>query len=196
MALDLLSELAGRSVNLSAEAIAAVESYSWPGNVRELREVLRSALSVGGRGPIMQEHLPDAVRTAVGRAAPRWGAADEMSTLAQTKRDAEFLRITQALQKNGNNRLRTAGELGISRMTLYKKLYKYGIIEPPGGGRRGSPERPRDPRHPGGSEAATESSPKGVAGPGEAGGPDFGPDSRPAAPGNRSRVGKSAPALH
>ena len=86
MSFNLLSELAGRSVNLSAEAVAAVESYSWPGNVRELREVLRSALSVGGRGPIMQEHLPDAVRTAVGRAAPRWGAADEMSTLAQTKR--------------------------------------------------------------------------------------------------------------
>ena len=31
-------------------------------------------------------------------------------------------RITEALEKHSNNRLRTASELGISRMTLYKKL--------------------------------------------------------------------------
>ena len=37
-------------------------------------------------------------------------------------------RIAQALEKHGNNRLRTASELGISRMTLYKKLYKYGLM--------------------------------------------------------------------
>ena len=37
-------------------------------------------------------------------------------------------RISQALEKHGNNRLRTASELGISRMTLYKKLYKYGLM--------------------------------------------------------------------
>jgi DNA-binding NtrC family response regulator len=50
------------------------------------------------------------------------------STLDQIKREAELTRITQALAKHGNNRLRTAGELGISRMTLYKKLYKYGLM--------------------------------------------------------------------
>jgi DNA-binding protein Fis len=31
--------------------------------------------------------------------------------------------------KNNNNRLRTAAELGISRMSLYKKLHKYGLME-------------------------------------------------------------------
>jgi DNA-binding NtrC family response regulator len=51
-------------------------------------------------------------------------------TLAQTKEHAEAARITAALQRNGNNRLRAAAELGISRMTLYKKLYRYGLIAP------------------------------------------------------------------
>jgi DNA-binding protein Fis len=37
-------------------------------------------------------------------------------------------RITEVLVKHGNNRLRAAIELGISRMTLYKKLHKYGMI--------------------------------------------------------------------
>jgi DNA-binding protein Fis len=30
--------------------------------------------------------------------------------------------------RHSNNRLRAAAELGISRMTLYKKLHKYGIM--------------------------------------------------------------------
>jgi transcriptional regulator with PAS, ATPase and Fis domain len=52
-------------------------------------------------------------------------------TLAQTKAEAEVLRITEVLRKNGNNRLRAAAELGISRMGLYKKLHKYRLHESP-----------------------------------------------------------------
>jgi transcriptional regulator with PAS, ATPase and Fis domain len=37
-------------------------------------------------------------------------------------------RITQALERHANNRLRAAAELGISRMALYKKLHKYGLM--------------------------------------------------------------------
>jgi DNA-binding NtrC family response regulator len=52
-------------------------------------------------------------------------------TLARTKQDAEAIRITQALQRNNNNRLRAAAELGISRMTLYKKMNRYGLMAAP-----------------------------------------------------------------
>jgi transcriptional regulator with PAS, ATPase and Fis domain len=38
-------------------------------------------------------------------------------------------KIRAALEKHRNNRLRAAAELGISRMGLYKKLHKYGLIE-------------------------------------------------------------------
>ena len=51
-----------------------------------------------------------------------------MATLARTKDDAERFRITDALRRHQNNRLRAAAELGISRMTLYKKLHKYGMM--------------------------------------------------------------------
>jgi DNA-binding NtrC family response regulator len=135
LARNSLAELAGRSVMLSPEAIAALEAHSWPGNIRELRQAMEAALasdsaagSTVGRGA-----LPEAVQAAAARpTADRDDGEVESTTLAETKREAEFHRITQALQKNGNNRLRTANELGISRMTLYKKLYKYGIIEPTG----------------------------------------------------------------
>jgi DNA-binding protein Fis len=32
------------------------------------------------------------------------------------------------LVRHGNNRLRAAAELGVSRMTLYKKLHKFGLM--------------------------------------------------------------------
>ena len=61
-----------------------------------------------------------------------WGEAlwprSTRSTLAESKERAEVSIITQVLERHGQNRLRAAAELGISRMTLYKKLHKYGLM--------------------------------------------------------------------
>jgi DNA-binding NtrC family response regulator len=56
------------------------------------------------------------------------GSPSGRSVLAESKDRAELSLITQALERNGHNRLRAAAELGISRMTLYKKLHKYGLM--------------------------------------------------------------------
>jgi DNA-binding NtrC family response regulator len=50
------------------------------------------------------------------------------ATLAESRERTELSQITEALERNGHNRLRAAAELGISRMTLYKKLHKYGLM--------------------------------------------------------------------
>ena len=50
------------------------------------------------------------------------------STLAEFKDETERAIIAEALERNSYNRLRAAAELGISRMTLYKKLHKYGLM--------------------------------------------------------------------
>ncbi len=50
------------------------------------------------------------------------------STLAESKDQTERAIIAQALERNSYNRLRAAADLGISRMTLYKKLHKYGLM--------------------------------------------------------------------
>jgi DNA-binding NtrC family response regulator len=41
----------------------------------------------------------------------------------------EVWRICEALRKHRNNRVRAAAELGMSRVSLYKKLHKYGLFE-------------------------------------------------------------------
>jgi transcriptional regulator with PAS, ATPase and Fis domain len=50
------------------------------------------------------------------------------SSLDHARGKLEAARITAALRKHRNNRFRAAAELGISRMTLYRKLHKYGLI--------------------------------------------------------------------
>ena len=54
----------------------------------------------------------------------------DCSTLTAARERAEAAFIAQVLRRNNNNRQKTAAELGISRMTLYKKLYRYGLDTP------------------------------------------------------------------
>ena len=128
----------GRGVEgISDEAMQALQEHDWPGNVRELRNVVERCVTLNPDRAIRREDLPMAVLDGVSRIStgalpvhPILAATLNRSSLAQTKGQAELARITEALEKHGNNRLRAAGELGISRMTLYKKLYKYGLMQP------------------------------------------------------------------
>ncbi len=52
----------------------------------------------------------------------------QANQLAEARGVAEMQRLTDALNRNKNNRCRAAIELGISRVTLYKKLHKYGLV--------------------------------------------------------------------
>lgn len=56
-------------------------------------------------------------------------AAAPLSPLAQARAEAELERIKHALQRTGNNRTRASAELGISRVALYKKLRRFGLLD-------------------------------------------------------------------
>lgn len=55
----------------------------------------------------------------------------DLSILASARIKGEIRKIREVLKNAGNNRTQTARELGISRVALYKKLHKYGLIEIP-----------------------------------------------------------------
>jgi DNA-binding NtrC family response regulator len=123
----------GRSVRgVGGAAMRALSEYDWPGNIRELRNVVQRAVALCAGDEIEPEDLPDSMRP--GNAAPRPAPTKSATPpppgegLAAAKQEAEIARIADALRRNGNNRLRAAAELGISRMTLYKKLHKYGLM--------------------------------------------------------------------
>jgi len=120
---------AGRPTpEIGPEALAAFEAHSWPGNVRELRNVLERAVALCPHETIGLDDLPDSLR-GLDAEPPRTAAFPRAVTLARSKEEAERLCIAEALRRFSNNRLRAAAALGISRMTLYNKLRKYGLME-------------------------------------------------------------------
>jgi DNA-binding NtrC family response regulator len=123
----------GRVRDLSPAALRALQGHDWPGNVRELRNAVERAVALCPGDVIEVEDLPPALTaTPPGADAPGSPDADAPPTgaisLARNKDQAEAACIVAALERHNNNRLRAAAELGISRMTLYKKLHRYGLI--------------------------------------------------------------------
>ena len=133
MAVRFLEEFAGRNrlgpKGFRAEVLEALEGYDWPGNVRELRNVVERMAALCEDAEVGLRDLPPPVLES--SASPRAGANGHNGrTLNQSREEAEVERINEALRKHRNNRQRAAAELGISRMGLYKKLHKYGLIQP------------------------------------------------------------------
>jgi DNA-binding NtrC family response regulator len=126
----------GRRVDgISVEALQMLEAYAWPGNIRELRNAIERAVVLCRNHYIGVEDLPDGLRAATSSVflpsrqsrqldLPRTG-----SILRNAQSKTEVALILETLRKHGNNRLRAALELGISRRTLYKKLHRYGLME-------------------------------------------------------------------
>ena len=77
---------------------------------------------------LVTAEAPRAALAPVESTGPIRSVAPERVTLARSKEDAELVRINEALAKHANNRQRAAAELGISRMTLYNKMHRYGLM--------------------------------------------------------------------
>jgi DNA-binding NtrC family response regulator len=132
MAVLFLEEFAERNglklTGFRPEVLEALENYDWPGNVRELRNVVERMVALCETSDVTLKDLPPAARAAV--RPMRGGGGRDVVTLTESREEAEIQRISEALHKHRNNRQRAAEELGISRMGLYKKLHKYGLIQP------------------------------------------------------------------
>lgn len=112
--------------DISPEAMAALESYPWPGNLRELENAIQHAVLVSQGPTLLPKHLPEAIQIHnLGQPRPTTPAGD---TLLHNREMLERSVIQRALANNGGSRSRAAKELGISRVTLYKKMKKYGLM--------------------------------------------------------------------
>ena len=119
--------LAGTGIDVAPSALRQLESYCWPGNVRELRNVLSQAKQIMSGATISELDLPAYVCSplcascqfspAVNQKPPQ-----EARTLLM---EAERAAILEALRASGDSISRAAVVLGVSRVTLYRKLKKH-----------------------------------------------------------------------
>jgi transcriptional regulator with PAS, ATPase and Fis domain len=109
------------SVTLTPEALVLLRSYAWPGNIRELKNALLWA-GLLAQGPTItpQDLPPELVSNSQGMETY---AAPEPDPLVQAEKSC----ILEALIKAQDNLSKAAASLGIHRVTLYRKMRRYGI---------------------------------------------------------------------
>lgn len=107
-----------RVQKISQAALQAIKTYPWPGNVRELRNVIEHAFIIGdGEVLDIQDLTPEL------RGEPPPGEEIEARSLQLDERE----RLLAALNQHKGRKAAAAAELGISRSTLWRKLYQYGL---------------------------------------------------------------------
>jgi DNA-binding NtrC family response regulator len=94
------------------EAVAALVDYDWPGNIRELKNLMESSF-IQAEERISLEDLPEGFRQRLA----------ETETMGQDERS----RLITALLSSNWNKVKAAQRLKWSRMTLYRKMAKYGV---------------------------------------------------------------------
>ena len=109
------------------ETMAALESYPWPGNLRQLENVVQHAVLVSSGPELLLRHLPPALQQHTPVVSGLEPPAAE--SLSHQRDLIERNVIQRALVTNGYCRTRAADALGISRVTLYKKMKKYGLMK-------------------------------------------------------------------
>lgn len=107
--------------SVSPEAMELILRHDFPGNIRELENVVEHAFVLCQGPQIRREHLPQELLA----------KAKESSFPAQVPgrplRAAEAQAIAQVLEKHQGSRKKAAEELGISVVTLWRKMRTLGL---------------------------------------------------------------------
>ena len=108
----------GASKRLGEDAERALLAHAWPGNVRELRNTLqRAALLARG----------DAIAAADLGLPAASAASVAVAAAAHSGDEPDRAAIEAAIERAGGVLAQAAGELGLSRQALYRRLDRLGI---------------------------------------------------------------------
>jgi two-component system, NtrC family, response regulator HydG len=133
LAQTFIDQIASRSnksiVGLHQDALDMLLSYNWPGNVRELRNVIEYAFVLCREGLIEPGHIVHRIncKLASTSMAPREHAQGCEDRFFGAKSQKERERLLRALRETGGNQSEAARILGVSRVTIWKRMKKFGI---------------------------------------------------------------------
>jgi transcriptional regulator with PAS, ATPase and Fis domain len=106
-------------LGLTPEAMEKFSSYDWPGNVRELRNAVEYAFVLCPSGGINVHHLPPKIVSTVDNIC---GPPSTPVTNTDKKEH-----LIQVLRETRGNQSEAARRLNVSRVTVWKRIKKYGI---------------------------------------------------------------------
>ena len=125
--LNLKAGYLGKSIReIEPGAMALLNGYDWPGNVRELENVIERAVALENGPVIRPDVLPDYIRNRSFETY-RVNSPSEIPTLEEQEKRY----IAWVMEKCDGNKSRAAKLMGIDRVSLWRKMKRYGL-EPEG----------------------------------------------------------------
>jgi two-component system response regulator HydG len=105
---------------ISREAMELLMTYTWPGNVRELKSAFEYAFVTCQESLIQPNHFPPAVYH---ESKPLGFRKTAAAGRTETKKE----QLIEALEKAAGNQSRAAELLGVSRVTVWNRMKRFGI---------------------------------------------------------------------
>ncbi|MCP3921199.1 MAG: PAS domain-containing protein [Desulfobacterales bacterium] len=119
-----------RLKRFSRDSLEILNQYHWPGNIRELQNTIEYALAMSNHQVIHPESLPLSVtdpETITEQPSPQLTINSSILINKAERESAEKQHLINTLIKNSGNQTKAAKELGISRVTIWRKIKKYQI---------------------------------------------------------------------
>ncbi|SDU18997.1 sigma-54 interaction domain-containing protein [Desulfobacula phenolica] len=130
------AEKTGKNIlGITPEAMRLMVAYPWPGNIRELRNSIEYAFVLAREKSIGPEHLPEKI---ISHTSGETGSLKYLASKDTVFNDPTFEdtiklglsekeKLLDALRQTDGNQSRAAKILGVSRITVWKRIKKYGI---------------------------------------------------------------------
>lgn len=112
---DLCLRQGRPAARLDTKALRLMLNHSWPGNVRELINALEYSLMLAPQGLIQAAHLPPSL------------TGDLFSVNHASEACDDRQRLILALRRSNGNQSEAARLLGISRVTVWKRMQRFGL---------------------------------------------------------------------
>ncbi|HCY85279.1 MAG TPA: sigma-54-dependent Fis family transcriptional regulator, partial [Desulfobacteraceae bacterium] len=139
------AEKTGKNIlGFTPEAMRLMAAYHWPGNIRELRNTVEYAFVLARGKAIRPDHLPEKIQKAAVPVTPQVtvsGQHPESAPVTEVKdsgatrdgtttlmvKNHERRQLIDALHKAQGNQTKAAEILGVSRVTVWKRMKKHKV---------------------------------------------------------------------
>jgi PAS domain S-box-containing protein len=105
---------------ISTDSMKRLMDHSWPGNVRELKSAFEYAFVTCQGSMIQPADLPPDI-------ADNSPMQCAQAAAGTSKDDTKRRRLLEALEQAGGNQTRAAEILGVTRVTVWNRMKKYGL---------------------------------------------------------------------
>ena len=103
------------------DAMACLMAYPWPGNVRELKSAFEYAFVTCQETMIGPNHLPPGIFKHARTAKPQSGEK------ALNRHQIKRIELIEALKKTRGNQSKAAELLGVTRVTVWNRMRRFGV---------------------------------------------------------------------